>query len=129
MAARPEKFARALRESAEFASASYPHDRQMRVDTFVAYLSGMLRGPAVSEQALSEAVFALFDDVPAPPSAGDRAALEVAHRMLRATAPLDDMLENPALRLVLRAVARRHMKRRAQVDLKKLAANDLEDHP
>ena len=54
----------------------------------------------------------------------DRAALEIAHRMLRVKTSLDDMLKNPALRLVLRAVARRHMKRRAQVDLKKLQAND-----
>jgi len=54
----------------------------------------------------------------------DRAALEIAHRMLRVTAPIDDLLKNPALRVVLRAVARRHMKRREQVDVKKLQAND-----
>jgi len=54
----------------------------------------------------------------------DRAALEIAHGLLRATAPLDDMLRIPALQIVLKAVARRHMRRRAQVDLKKLKAND-----
>lgn len=54
----------------------------------------------------------------------DRAALEVAHRMLRVTAPLDDLLKNPTLRVVLRAVAGGHMGRRDQVDVKKLQAND-----
>ncbi|HBZ07488.1 MAG TPA: hypothetical protein DEP03_14305 [Massilia sp.] len=54
----------------------------------------------------------------------DRASLEIAHRMLRVTAPIDEMLKNPALRVVLRAVARRHMKRRDQVDVKKRQAND-----
>jgi hypothetical protein len=54
----------------------------------------------------------------------DRAALEIAHRMLHATTSLDDMLRIPALQVVLRALARRHMRRRAQVDLKKLQAND-----
>jgi heme oxygenase len=54
----------------------------------------------------------------------DRAALEVAHRMLASNVPLDDMLKDPALNVALKAVARRHMRRRAQVDLKKLQAND-----
>jgi len=54
----------------------------------------------------------------------DRASLEIAHRMLRVTASIDDMLKNPALRVVLRAVARRQMKRRDQVDVKKRQAND-----
>ena len=54
----------------------------------------------------------------------DRAALEIAHRMLRVTASIDEMLKNPSLRLVLRAVARKHMQRRAKVDVKKLQAND-----
>jgi hypothetical protein len=56
----------------------------------------------------------------------DRAALEIAHRMLRVTASLDDMLQNPALQVVLKAVARRHMQRRARPDVKKLQANDHE---
>lgn len=54
----------------------------------------------------------------------DRAALEVAHSMLHTTAPLDDMLKNPTFRAILKAVARRHMRRRAQVDVKKRQAND-----
>lgn len=54
----------------------------------------------------------------------DRASLEIAHRMLRVKDSLDDMLKNPTLRVVLRAVAGRHMKRRARVDVKKLQAND-----
>ena len=54
----------------------------------------------------------------------DRAALEVAHTKLRTTARLDDMLKHPALKLILEAVARRHMQRRACIDVKKLQAND-----
>lgn len=55
----------------------------------------------------------------------DRAALEIAHRKLFVTTPLDAMLQNPTLRLVLRAVACAHMRRRDdQVDVKKLQAND-----
>lgn len=54
----------------------------------------------------------------------DRAALEVAHSLLRPTATLDDMLKTPALAGVLRIVARNHMQRRAQRDAKKLQAND-----
>lgn len=54
----------------------------------------------------------------------DRAALEVAHRMLRSSLPLDAMLKDPALTAVLRMLASRHMLRRAQVDVKKLQAND-----
>ena len=54
----------------------------------------------------------------------DRASLEVAHRILGAKAPLDDMLKDPALRAALRAAARRHMRQRARFDPKKLPAND-----
>jgi hypothetical protein len=54
----------------------------------------------------------------------DQAALEIAHRMLRVTTPLDAMLQHPTFRIVLRRVARVHMERRAQVDVKKLQAND-----
>lgn len=57
----------------------------------------------------------------------DRAALEVARHVLGARAPLDDMLKNPTLTAALKAVARRHMQRRTQVDLKKLQANDHDD--
>jgi len=54
----------------------------------------------------------------------DRAALEVAHRMLRTPASLDDMLAHPTFKLVLKILACRHMARRDQVDVKKLQAND-----
>lgn len=54
----------------------------------------------------------------------DRAALEVAHRMLGTPTPLDDLLTHPTFQLVLKMLARRHMRRRGQVDVKKLQAND-----
>lgn len=54
----------------------------------------------------------------------DRAALEVAHSRLRVAVPLDEMLKNASLKIILEAVARRHMQRRARVDVKKLQAND-----
>ena len=54
----------------------------------------------------------------------DAAALEVAHHMLRTPQPLDEMLKNPSLKIILEAVARRHMQRRARIDVKKLQAND-----
>lgn len=54
----------------------------------------------------------------------DRAALEVAHRRLMTTTPLDEMLEHPTLKIILGTVARRHMQRRDRVDVKKLQAND-----
>lgn len=46
---------------------------------------------------------------------------------LQTDADLDEMLKHPALKLILEAVARRHMQRRARIDVKKLQANDLED--
>lgn len=54
----------------------------------------------------------------------DRAALEIAHRQLCVTTPLDAMLEQKPFRLILENVARAHMQRRAQFDAKKLQAND-----
>ena len=61
-----------------------------------------------------------------PRIAPDRAALEVAHRHLLTAQPLDEMLKNPSLKVILEAVARRHMQRRARVDVKKLQANDID---
>jgi len=61
-----------------------------------------------------------------PRIAPDRAALEIAHRRLMTATPLDQMLKNATLRLVLEIVASRHMLRRAQVDVKKLQANDID---
>jgi len=54
----------------------------------------------------------------------DQAALEIARRRLRTTASLDEILRIPALKIVLKAVARDHMRRRARPDVKKLQAND-----
>jgi hypothetical protein len=54
----------------------------------------------------------------------DRASLEIAHRWLSTPAPLDEMLKHPALKIILEAVARRHMQRRDRVDVRKLQAND-----
>ena len=59
-----------------------------------------------------------------PRIAPDRAALEVAHRRLMTTMPLEEMLKNAALKLVLEIVASHHGMRRARVDVKKLQAND-----
>ena len=56
----------------------------------------------------------------------DRAALEIAHRILRTTQPLDDMLKSRALAIILKNVAARHMQRRAQIDVKKLQSNDVD---
>ena len=57
----------------------------------------------------------------------DRAALEVARHMLGSKVSLDDMLKNPTLKAALKAAARRHMRRRALFDPKKLQANDHDD--
>ncbi len=57
----------------------------------------------------------------------DRAALEFAHRALRTNLPLDYMLTVPAHLIVLNILARRHMQRRARIDVKKLQANDHND--
>lgn len=57
-------------------------------------------------------------------NAPDRAALEVAHRLLRTPLSIDDMLAHPAHRLILKNVALVHMQRRAKFDAKKLQAND-----
>ncbi|MDQ2822759.1 MAG: hypothetical protein M3Y65_20670 [Pseudomonadota bacterium] len=56
--------------------------------------------------------------------APDSAALEVAHRLLRTPLTLAEAQKIPSLRIVLEIVARRHMQRRARVDVKKLQAND-----
>lgn len=57
----------------------------------------------------------------------DRAALEIAHRKLCVNTSLDDMLKNPTFEVILKAIARRHMQRRARPDVKKLQANDYEN--
>ena len=54
----------------------------------------------------------------------DRAALEIAHHALQTTMSLDDMLKQRHFELILKCLARRHMQRRARIDVKKLQAND-----
>lgn len=54
----------------------------------------------------------------------DRASLEIAHRALSNAMPLDEMLRAKSLEIILKLLARRHMQRRARVDVKKLQAND-----
>lgn len=56
----------------------------------------------------------------------DRAELEHARCWLSTPAPLDEMLKNPALKIILEVVACRLMQRRNRVDVKKLQANDKE---
>ncbi len=54
----------------------------------------------------------------------DRIAMEIAHRALATSMPLDEMLKHRHYELILKLLARRHMQRRARVDVKKLQAND-----
>ncbi|WP_343728499.1 hypothetical protein [Duganella sp.] len=54
----------------------------------------------------------------------DRAALEIAHRALATDMPLDEMLKQRSYYLILNLLARRHLQRRARIDVKKLQAND-----
>ncbi len=56
----------------------------------------------------------------------DRAALEVAHRMLRTDISIEQMLASRPLSLILQNVARRHMQRRHGFDIKRCQANDWE---
>lgn len=56
----------------------------------------------------------------------DRASLEIAHLALRNAMPLDDMLKDQALEIILKILARRHMQRRARLDVKKLQSNDYD---
>lgn len=57
----------------------------------------------------------------------DRAALERAHRALRTSMPLDEMLKQPALAKTLAIVAfQKPRKERARFDWRKAQANDLD---
>ncbi len=57
----------------------------------------------------------------------DRAALEIAHRLLRTPMTLEQMLGSRPLSLILMNVARRHMQRRNVFDTKRLQANDYQE--
>ncbi len=54
----------------------------------------------------------------------DRAAMEIAHQLLATPTPLDEMLKKKEFELILKNVARAHIKRRERFDAKKLQAND-----
>lgn len=57
----------------------------------------------------------------------DRAALERAHRALRTSMPLDEMLKQPALAKTIAIVASQEpRKRRPSFDWRKAQANDLD---
>ncbi len=56
----------------------------------------------------------------------DRAALEVAHRILHTPLSIEQMLASRPLALILQNVARRHMHRCQAYDAKRLQANDHE---
>lgn len=57
----------------------------------------------------------------------DRASLEIAHRKLHVDVKLDDMLKNPTFEIILKAVARDHIRRRGLLDVKRLQANDHQE--
>ena len=61
-----------------------------------------------------------------PPVEPDWAALEIAHKKLAISIPLDEMLKNDAFKRILRIVAYKHIKRRARFDTKKAAAHDCD---
>ena len=54
----------------------------------------------------------------------DRMALEIAHKKMCTTMPLDKMLEVEKWRRILENMARKHMKQRAKFDIKMIQAND-----
>ena len=54
----------------------------------------------------------------------DRAALEIAHRLLATGLSFDQAMSHRIWKTVIKTRARRHMQRREQFDLKKLQAND-----
>lgn len=56
----------------------------------------------------------------------DRAALEIAHDLLCSTVPLEEMLKSRAQEIILKNVARAHLRRRAMRDVKKLQAHDID---
>lgn len=61
--------------------------------------------------------------IPAEP---DRAALVAAHSALAIAGSLDHALQNPALNVALHSFARKRRQRGPGIDIKRLAANDLD---
>jgi len=54
----------------------------------------------------------------------DRAALEIIHRKLRFPIPLDEMLKDYRLKIIMENAARPHMRRQIQFDAKAAVANN-----
>jgi hypothetical protein len=54
----------------------------------------------------------------------NQAALEIAHKKLKIDLTLTAALNEQPLKICLENLARRHMRRRAMIDIKKLQAND-----
>lgn len=114
--------------SAEEAIKEVPEGGNFRTRCFAAFLSAGLAG--CDEDRMLAALHRLLAPDPqacacaSPAAEPDRAALEIAHRKLHTAAPLDDLLKDPALGKIVKTVARRHIRHRDQVDVKKLQAND-----
>lgn len=54
----------------------------------------------------------------------DQAAIQIAYELSGKPCSLEKMLTNPTQRAALMARAKKHMKQRARLDIKKLRAND-----
>lgn len=54
----------------------------------------------------------------------DRVAMEIIHRKLQFITPLDEMLKVPVLKAVIVAIARDHMRRKMQFDIKAAQAKN-----
>jgi hypothetical protein len=54
----------------------------------------------------------------------DLAALEIAHKKLNIDLTLNAALNNSPVKICIENIARRHIQRRAMIDVKKLQAND-----
>jgi hypothetical protein len=61
-----------------------------------------------------------------PDSEPDLLVIAAAHRALKVAMPLSQALSNPAIKVVLHAVATKARKRQPRIDFRKLAANDLD---
>lgn len=54
----------------------------------------------------------------------DRISLEIAHRKLALTQPLDEVMKSKLLAKAVKAVARKHIKNRERFDVKKMQSGD-----
>ena len=113
--------------SAEEAIKEVPEGGNFRTRCFAAFLSAGLAG-CDEDRMLAALHKLLAPEQPCacagPAAEPDLAALEIAHRKLHTAAPLDDLLKDPTLGTIVKTVARRHIRHRDQVDVKRLQAND-----